>query len=58
MSSNGQHDPKKLRASLKHPIIDADGHWAGFAPHMREEFRPAIETSMAEIQKLLDADQR
>ena len=26
MSSNGQHDPKKLRASLKHPIIDADGH--------------------------------
>jgi uncharacterized protein YndB with AHSA1/START domain len=25
--------------------------------HMREEFRPAIETSMAEIQKLLDADQ-
>jgi uncharacterized protein YndB with AHSA1/START domain len=24
--------------------------------HMREEFRPAIETSMAEIQKLLDAD--
>jgi uncharacterized protein YndB with AHSA1/START domain len=25
--------------------------------HMREEFRPAIEASMAEIQKLLDADQ-
>jgi uncharacterized protein YndB with AHSA1/START domain len=24
--------------------------------HMREEFRPAIESSMAEIQKLLDAD--
>src|SRR5580765_414240 len=39
MSSNGHNDPKKLRASLKHPIIDADGHWAEFAPHMREEFR-------------------
>ena len=39
MSSNGQHEAKKLRASLKHPIIDADGHWAEFAPHMREEFR-------------------
>ncbi len=39
MSSNGQHEAKKLRAGLKHPIIDADGHWAEFAPHMREEFR-------------------
>src|SRR5678815_6093366 len=28
-----------MRASLKHPIIDADGHWAEFAPLMREEFR-------------------
>jgi len=39
MSSNGQNEAKKIRASLKHPIIDADGHWAEFAPHMREEFR-------------------
>src|SRR5262252_1860707 len=39
MSSNGQNEARKIRASLKHPIIDADGHWAEFAPHMREEFR-------------------
>src|SRR5881275_611932 len=39
MLTNGQTEARKLRASLKHPIIDADGHWAEFAPHMREEFR-------------------
>src|SRR3989454_10620134 len=39
MSTNGQNEARRIRASLKHPIIDADGHWAEFAPHMREEFR-------------------
>src|SRR4029450_93209 len=39
MSTNGHNEAKTLRASLKHPIIDADGHWAEFAPLMREEFR-------------------
>src|SRR5216684_1163125 len=39
MSTNGQNEARKIRASLKHPIIDADGHWAEFAPLMREEFR-------------------
>ena len=39
MPTNGQTEARKLRASLKHPIIDADGHWAEFAPDMREEFR-------------------
>src|SRR2546426_3801649 len=39
MSTNGQNEARKIRASLKHPVIDADGHWAEFAPHMREEFR-------------------
>src|SRR5882672_8300125 len=39
MSSNGQHAARKIHDRLKHPIIDADGHWAEFAPHMREEFR-------------------
>ena len=39
MSSNGQHEAKKLRASLKHPIIDADGHWLEYGPVMRDEFR-------------------
>jgi len=39
MSSNGQHEARKIHDRLKHPIIDADGHWAEYAPHMREEFR-------------------
>src|SRR5258706_9267930 len=39
MSSNGQNEARKIHDRLKHPIIDADGHWAEFAPHMREEFR-------------------
>jgi predicted TIM-barrel fold metal-dependent hydrolase len=32
-------DVRKIRAGLKHPIIDADGHWAEFHPHMRKEFK-------------------
>src|SRR5260370_25616317 len=39
MLTNGQTEARKLRARLKHPIIDADGHWAEFARHRREEFR-------------------
>src|SRR5256885_1396687 len=34
-----QTEARKLRSRFSHPIIDADGHWAEFAPHMREEFR-------------------
>ena len=39
MSTHAQTDARKLRGSLKHPIIDADGHWAEFHPLMRQEFR-------------------
>src|SRR2546425_8654291 len=39
MPTNGQTEARKLHARLKHPIIDADGHWAEYAPLMREEFR-------------------
>ena len=39
MLTNGHTEARKLHDRLKHPIIDADGHWAEFAPHMREEFR-------------------
>src|SRR5256712_10945019 len=39
MLTNGQAEGRKIPARLKHPIIDADGHWAEFAPLMREEFR-------------------
>jgi predicted TIM-barrel fold metal-dependent hydrolase len=39
MSINVQTEARRIRASLKHPIVDADGHWAEFAPDMRAEFR-------------------
>src|ERR1700752_4631454 len=39
MSSDGSATARKIHDGLKHPIIDADGHWAEFAPLMREEFR-------------------
>ncbi len=39
MSSNGHSEAAKIRGRLRHPIIDADGHWLEFAPLMREEFR-------------------
>src|SRR5437773_2198698 len=39
MSSHGLNEARTIRASLKHPLIAADEHWAEFAPNMREEFR-------------------
>src|SRR5439155_16577183 len=39
MLTSAETDARKIRARLSHPIIDADGHWAEFAPLMREEFR-------------------
>jgi predicted TIM-barrel fold metal-dependent hydrolase len=39
MLTNGQTEARKLHARLKHPIVDADGHWAEYAPLMRQEFR-------------------
>jgi predicted TIM-barrel fold metal-dependent hydrolase len=39
MTTNGRTEARKIHDSLKHPIIDADGHWAEFQPLMREEFR-------------------
>src|SRR5256885_7544861 len=39
MPSTTQTEARKIHDRLKHPVIDADGHWAEFAPHMREEFR-------------------
>ena len=39
MQTNGQTDARKLHARLRHPIIDADGHWIEYGPVMREEFR-------------------
>jgi predicted TIM-barrel fold metal-dependent hydrolase len=39
MLSQNATEAQRIRSRLNHPIIDADGHWAEFAPHMREEFR-------------------
>ena len=39
MQTNGQTDARKLHARLRHPIIDADGHWIEYGPVMKEEFR-------------------
>jgi choline dehydrogenase-like flavoprotein len=39
MSTNGQTEARELHSRFHHPIIDADGHWAEYAPLMREEFR-------------------
>ena len=42
MSSNGSHNghlsASSLRARLRHPVIDADGHWR-FGPIVREQLR-------------------
>src|SRR6266852_3099947 len=39
MPTTGQTEARKLHGSLSHPIIDADGHWVEYLPHMRAEFR-------------------
>src|SRR5438552_16726904 len=48
MSSHGLTEARTIHERLQPPSCDADGHWAEFAPHMREEFRkiggdPAVE---------------
>lgn len=37
--SSGYLTAEKIRARLKHPVIDADGHWIEFGPLLREEMR-------------------
>jgi len=39
MSSNGHVNAAGLHAHLRHPIIDADGHWLEFGPTVREQLR-------------------
>jgi len=36
MPINGSTEARKLRASLKHPIIDADGYWLEYGPVTRD----------------------
>jgi hypothetical protein len=39
MSTPAQTEARMLRGRPNRPNIDTDGHWAEFAPLMREEFR-------------------
>jgi hypothetical protein len=39
VDSNGHPSPAQIRARLKHPVIDADGHWVEFSPVLAEQLR-------------------
>lgn len=39
MSSNGHQNASQIRARLRHPVIDADGHWLEFGPLIREQLK-------------------
>jgi predicted TIM-barrel fold metal-dependent hydrolase len=39
MAITTETEARKIRSKLRHPIIDADGHWLEYTPVMREEFR-------------------
>ncbi|HXG19891.1 MAG TPA: amidohydrolase family protein [Methylomirabilota bacterium] len=39
MSSNGHLTAAAIRARLRHPIIDADGHWLEFGPLVCEQLK-------------------
>src|SRR5260370_35970842 len=38
-SMSSHRSPSEVRASLKHPIIDADGHWIEYNPVFAERMR-------------------
>ena len=33
--------PAKIHSGLKHPVVDADGHWLEYAPVFSEQMRKA-----------------
>ena len=39
MSGHGKYSPAEIRAKLKHPIIDGDGHWVEYDPVFAEQMR-------------------
>ncbi|MGE5271873.1 MAG: amidohydrolase family protein [Thiohalocapsa sp.] len=41
MSGHAHHTPAEIRAKLKHPIIDGDGHWVEYDPVFAEQMRKA-----------------
>ena len=34
--------PAKIHSRLKHPVVDADGHWLEFVPVFSEKMRKAV----------------
>ena len=46
MSSH--RSPSEIRSGLKHPIIDADGHWVEYTPVFAEKMRKAAGDTAAE----------
>ena len=39
MTGNAHQTPAQIRASLKHPVIDGDGHWVEYDPVFAEKMR-------------------
>ncbi len=39
MSAHGHQSPAQIRSSLKHPVIDGDGHWVEYEPVFSEKMR-------------------
>ncbi len=39
MSGHGQYTPAEIRAKVKHPIVDGDGHWVEYDPVFAEQMR-------------------
>ena len=39
MSAHGHMKPAEIRAQLKHPVIDGDGHWVEYDPVFAERMR-------------------
>src|ERR1700719_4055117 len=37
MASSSKSEAQRIHASLKHPVIDADGHWLEFGPIIVEQ---------------------
>jgi predicted TIM-barrel fold metal-dependent hydrolase len=60
MTTNGHTDARTLHNRLRHPVIDADGHWIEYGPIMKEEFRriggdPAAEALAVATQRVPNA---
>jgi predicted TIM-barrel fold metal-dependent hydrolase len=48
MSGNGRLSPAQVHARIKHPVIDADGHWIEWAPVFIEKIRKVGGDAVAE----------